>query len=1563
MKNNSFKRSLHHPQTDLTMKNIFFIASMVISIAIRSQSLINIIESPACDHSCTGNAKIKIHPDLLDHDMLPPFEVYLVNVSTQESASYTINGYQGVLPGLCPGDYEITVHLSEFCVWGGNIHIQSVLEIPLNINLNYQCNTGCINLNISEGTSPYEVTWLRKQGAEFIILPGWPKTNLNGNDGLEDLCVINEKGLYKVIVHDVQCGTFEQDILVNPCECLDIVLSGNKNLTYCDVPDANPPVPPVQSCDGSLSIEITAGTSYTILWSNGATTASITDLCSSIYTVTVTTPYCSKVISYEVCCCNFSSVYHDPGSLLLCSADGTVPAFDIILSGINPSGGEDNGSVLMAISGGATTKSFRWSGPNGFISSAQNITDLGPGLYSVTATDGCSKISKSMTLYECASVVFNPVSTIYNSCTGSNNGEIILTLPSSVSVVWQTNPVQTSHHIKNLSPGTYCVLLTDTNSGCSKEYCYTVENASSNYNIQIVEANPTCESSKTGKITLSIPNTKQPYYFYNVFNSITNQVVSSGYMPVTNNASFLTLALHNLDRGNYNLILLDRCSIHTISFDISTYTLEVEANVTLGCENDSSIELMVSGDNPPFTYRWNNGLPPLSAHKDLKRSVYSVTVTDSKGCQKTIEINDLKPAIEIVEKNPACTGMWDGSITLSINNPNHEEIRPYYSFGPCPDCPVFPISINNNTNNPVVFTMPDLSGKEEYTIGVVIGNCFYNFKFKVGEEKSSRQFNKFRDLGNDKIMCIYDEKCKDNIWPENLSSPARLQAEKGKCSGAPAGLLGLFSNCGTQDFFCDSVKVRSKKVGTRFLRVGQWIEWMTVTGKADLIPWHVLGDYCHYISVCENMPECLFGGGRWSLTGGHKVDEIKLPNGCIKVICASDFFLQPAPDYVICGLDFLPDYIPFSTQPDLPDRRCNTTTKNMAEMVYFLDELVQYYGHDFKNSSLYRTLKFYENDIRLNCAQITFCVCADGSDCIDKYRFESTDIEDIICYHIEPPIDSGSGLIGETCTAYFEEDGDFAYVWCTKGCPDGAIRSSCTKIKKLNYDFSKFKLTRFNDDPSTVIFRSNEVSKFERFSFSKLTPEVIYTDGIFSTVNNEHFYHNVYNEDWTINASNRSDFVYQDFTTNEGLLIKRNLQNGYTVLSTSDLQNPINININTIVGVENQHINITNPTRSFNISDLRMYQNSYLLTGNTDTILFHILLDRTNHISKTETITGFVDSSYAVTGKGFSSFVTRIPGNKIYLNNTEIITKYLQKISVIKFKDTYNGSVDISETISWLRPNKLIKVEENFETNAETYIFKGFGGIDFNGTFIPESNVEMIYVIHEERGNIFWKLFPVTDVLDTTYISLSSDKNGNIYLGMNYKGNLKTSEIDIHSKGEYDIVLLKYKNDGTFLGYKSYGSEESEILKDIYCGDYAIHLGGDIEGNILHRKIGDLTFAKLDTIASHAFISFTGMDDFVTANTQLRSSSVKRANLIEFSLIPNPTSSYIELKLNQALHSPMAVVIESMDGRIIFSTYLLKNQFSNDTFVLNTSDLPSGVYILKLNAENGVIGTKKFVKI
>lgn len=292
------------------MKNVMFWILLICSVSLPGQNIVNVKPNPACDQSCTGNAEIKIIKDLLDPDMLPPFEVYLVNVSTQESASYTINGYQGDLSSLCAGEYEITLHLSEFCVWNGNIHIQSVLEIPMNISLNYVCNGNCIDLNVQNLQSEIEVSWFKLVQSSYVLLPGWPKYQLPGDDGQEDLCNITDAGMYKAVVYDATCGTAEATLMIDPCACLSLDVVSVQNVTSCKgaEPDLFPPTPPYQACDGALSVSLNYAGPVDYRWSNGMTGGSIHNLCTGVYTVTATAGNCRIIRDFEICCCFFKLI-------------------------------------------------------------------------------------------------------------------------------------------------------------------------------------------------------------------------------------------------------------------------------------------------------------------------------------------------------------------------------------------------------------------------------------------------------------------------------------------------------------------------------------------------------------------------------------------------------------------------------------------------------------------------------------------------------------------------------------------------------------------------------------------------------------------------------------------------------------------------------------------------------------------------------------------------------------------------------------------------------------------------------------------------------------------------------------------------------------------------------------------------------------------------------------------------------------------------------------------------------------------------------------------------------
>lgn len=1493
---------------------------------------------------------------------------YYVELSQEGGADryYDLDDTEFTFDGLGKGNYSMRIWLDYEN--GCKVDIPFEVgeeELPLPADITFNCQNGCADLQINSANGPYEVNWLLKEKGLFKAVTGWPKYNLSGTNNQEDLCNVNTSGEYKVVVYDMFCGKFEQTIAIDPCACFDVNLVHHKNVSFCEVPDVYPTPPPTQSCDGKIEINVTGNTSASILWSTGATTNKIENLCTGIYSVTVISNGCSKVSSYEVCCCTFNAYNHDGGNLYLCTSDGSHPTLDINLQAIHPSSSNSfDGSISLSFTGGTNTMAYKWEGPNNFKSNKKDITNLQSGLYSVTVTDGCNEKSKQILLQGCSDIVYLTDAKVFNTCLGASIGSIELTLAPNVEIVWDMPNNPTGSLLSNLGAGTYCGNLTHKLTKCKTTVCYDVLNATPITNIEINQLVTTCPNEKSGFLSYRFLNTGLRNYSVNLFNLDINSIIDINSFIKNTETPYINGSFSNLEKGNYRLLLFSNCDLYMQDFVVGEDVLDIDYSFEIGCNNNSSINIIASGTNPPFNYSWSPYLPALPNQTKLKRGIYHVTVTDNRGCKKDTVIKEISPIFEIVSQTKACIGLWDGSITIKVNNPNNEFVELTYAYGPGADNPNFPIAVADNFANPIIFTLSDLSGNTEYEVRAFINGCYEVLKFTIGEQQSEREFSKFENLGDDKILCIYDEICKDNRWEDNIEEPATLVAEAGKCEGIAAGvLLGLFSDCGKFEFFCDNDKVHEKEVGTTLVRVGEWIEWMISIGKDPLD--YELGDPCSYVRVCENMPDCQAGGENWNWTGGTMVDQIPMGNGCVKIICESGFFLIPAPDYIICGLDFLPDYVPFHYDP-WPAKECKRVTKKFAEIIAFKNELTLKYDTLFTKSSLYKQILKYESDQRRHCADITFCLC-NTNDCEDHFKFESTDILDVRCDVFEPPCIFGNYLVGASCVPYGSYTNQFShYTYCKKDdCdfPSGTPGCDCLEPRLLNLEeFNKFSLFRYNDLPDIVQFRTKLETRFERFSKTKLVSNYYTSDAIFSTNTRTHFYHTFNTDRWEYNTNHTADFVYQDYTTKKGMMIKRNDPYSYSIFNTQYGQTPTTFNYGSVYSVENSPGSNVGSYTNLNVTGLSTYQNNYLVSGSTDTSYFKVILNNTNSVTRKQTVSGFKDSTYIVTGKGFSTFVTKTPGSKIKINNITTTSGFTTKSSLITIKDTYNGGVDITEIVSWVKTNRLVKVEENFATGQDTYIFIGNGGLDFGTTQIPESTIESIYLITYKKGVIYWKILPIPVSFSENIISLASDNDGNIFVGINFRDNYKTTDFNLNSYGNTDIVLLKYDKFGLFLGYKHYGSEDNEILKDIYLDSNILHLGGDVEGQSKFRKIGDLTFAKFDTLASHAFISFTSSEDFSTNTIQNRIP----AQIVEpssFTLTPNPTNSMVEIMLDNPVNQELKVNINNMEGKTIFTTILTKNEFNNKHFVLQLSDLPSGVYSVSLMTNHRIIDTKKLIKI
>src|SRR5205085_3513483 len=94
-------------------------------------------------------------------------------------------------------------------------------------------------------------------------------------------------------------------------------------------------------------------------------------------------------------------------------------------------------------------------------------------------------------------------------------------------------------------------------------------------------------------------------------------------------------------------------------------------NVSCFGGNTGNINLIVGGGTSPYTFSWSTGATTQNL-ANISSGNYSVTITDSKGCTKTVAgIVITEPAAALNSNVNAtgdvlCFGGSNGSITLSV---------------------------------------------------------------------------------------------------------------------------------------------------------------------------------------------------------------------------------------------------------------------------------------------------------------------------------------------------------------------------------------------------------------------------------------------------------------------------------------------------------------------------------------------------------------------------------------------------------------------------------------------------------------------------------------------------------------------------------------------------------------------------------------------------------------------------------------------------------------------------------------------------------------------------------
>ncbi|HEV7429186.1 MAG TPA: hypothetical protein VGQ46_22760 [Thermoanaerobaculia bacterium] len=410
--------------------------------------------------------------------------------------------------------------------------------------------------------------------------------------------------------------------------------SAATSVTVTALPTATitPSGPTTFCAGGSVTLTASSGTSY--LWSNGATTQSITVTSSGNYSVAVTNAAGCSATSAS------SAVTVNPYPTATITAGGPLA--------ICPNGG----SVILTAN---AADSYAWS--NG--QTTQSVTVTQPGSYRVTVTTGGCSTTSSATV-----VTLRTPGTIAGSTTLCAGGSTTLTAPVAAAYLWNTGA--TTRSIAVSTAGNYSVTL-DDGAGCSMT-TPPVTVAASPLSVSVsASATTICDGQSAVLTATASGSSGYTYQWMNGSGAIAGATASTYVATV--------------EQGYY-VVVTDAagCSVSSVGNPVMLHVNPTPAggfyfppaSFCSGSTNTVS-GFPLSG----VTYAWtvtNGTLQSVSNYSAIITAgtsgnvVIGLTITNSSGCAwtgtKSIPIVPLPPVPAITPSGPTtfCAG---GNVTLN----------------------------------------------------------------------------------------------------------------------------------------------------------------------------------------------------------------------------------------------------------------------------------------------------------------------------------------------------------------------------------------------------------------------------------------------------------------------------------------------------------------------------------------------------------------------------------------------------------------------------------------------------------------------------------------------------------------------------------------------------------------------------------------------------------------------------------------------------------------------------------------------------------------------------------
>lgn len=596
-----------------------------------------ILPPPACENTLFDTVRVEVaQPIIATIDSVKDVlcfgdstgMIYTSHTGGFGNINYDWNNGDSVqdITGLIAGNYELIISDVSGCV----DTIRDTITQPLSLNSTIT-GTNLLCNNDSTGT------------ASVVVTGGTPGYHYNWSNGdtLSNTTGLHAGKVYLIVTDTNGCQLTDSVTLTEPT-VLTSTITGTNLLCNND-------------SSGTANALISGGTlGYSYNWSNGDTLSNATSLMAGkTYLLVTDTNGCQISDSITLTEPTVLSLAVN-GTDLLCNNDST-------------------GTVSSIVNGGTPGYDYLWDSGD----TIPNLSGLHAGTYSlqVTDTNGCSIID-SVVVGEPSILTLN-LNGLDLLCNNDSTGTIASVVGGGTpgyNYLWSNG--DTTSLISGLDSGTYTLQITDTN-GC-----------------QVIDS--TTISQPT---SLMLSLTGVDLLCYNDSTGMVNAMVSGGtasYSYSWNNGD-TSANISGLAKGKYILAITDSngCMItDSVSINEPTQISLSSISTAEFIGNDGSIDLTAVGGTLPYLFDWDNdGVGDNDDTEDLASlagGVYTVIVTDSNGCTKTL-----------VDTVDSYVGIDDQNAGVSM------------SVYPNPAKEAFTITLNKMVNGTI--SIYDVEGRAVYT--------------------------------------------------------------------------------------------------------------------------------------------------------------------------------------------------------------------------------------------------------------------------------------------------------------------------------------------------------------------------------------------------------------------------------------------------------------------------------------------------------------------------------------------------------------------------------------------------------------------------------------------------------------------------------------------------------------------------------------------------------------------------------------------------------------------------------------------------------------------------------